>query len=103
MAEYIVDLDDNGVEPFGITAGEPVTVTFEENVDRVEVISDGASEVRVTNGGTVPTIGQPGDSTIAFRLPAGALSIREFPMPQDSDVVTIVSAGDAVVSVQVVR
>lgn len=103
MAAYTVAAGDTGVEPFVMVASQVDTVTFAENVTRIEVISDGAAEVRVTNGGSTPAIGTAGSSTIAFRLPAGSPSVREIPMPKDTDAVKIVSSGTPTVSVNVVR
>jgi len=101
MAEYVVRSGDYGVEPWTMTAGQVDIVRFTDNVDRIEVVSNGAAEVRVTNGGTRPTLGTAGASTKSLRLPSGLAGVRDLPMPQDNDVVMLVASGPAEVSVQV--
>jgi hypothetical protein len=103
MADYLLEAGDNALEPWTTTADQVDTVTFEENVRIVEVISNGAAEVRVTNGGSTPAIGSAGESTIAFRLPAGVGGVLEVPMPEDVDTLKLVSSGAALVSVQIPR
>lgn len=101
MTAYTVAAGHNSVEPWTTTPNQVDTVTFTSNVGRVQVISDGAAEVRVTIDGSTPTIGgAPGSSSPAFRLPAGALGIVDLPLSLPVDVLTLVSSGAAKVSVQ---
>lgn len=102
VADYIVAASHNCIEPYTTTPNQIDTITFVDNVDRVSVTSNGTAEVRVTNGGTDPLFGTPGQSTLSFRLPAFP-SVRELPMPKGVDVLKIVSTGAVLVSVEVVR
>src|SRR5690242_2297990 len=101
MATYTVSAGGVGVEPWTLTASQVDTVTFTDSVDRIEITSDGAAEVRVTVDGSTPAIGTAGTSTKGWRLPAGTVSTRDIPMASDKNrgSVKVVSSGAATVSV----
>lgn len=101
MATYTVSAGGTGVEPWTLTASQVDTVTFTDSVDRIEVTSDGAAEVRVTVDGTTPAVGTAGSSTKGWRLPSGAISTRDLTMSKDKNAgtVKVVSSGTATVSI----
>lgn len=53
------------------------TVTFTDDVDRVEVIVDGTAEVFLTLDGTPATV----NGANTYRMPAGVVGVREFVIP----------------------
>lgn len=69
-------------------------VTFTDDVNRVEIISDGAADLYVRVDGVDPIVG----GAKAYRLPFGVVSSREIPMPSAWDQATgqtvrLISAG----------
>lgn len=84
-----------------LTAATVDTVTFTDDVDVVEVLSDGAFDLYVRVDGTAPTVG----GKLSYRLPAGAISSREIPMSGDAGALTVklISAGATKYSVTKIR
>ena len=101
MTTYTVSAGHAGIEPYTTTASQVDTITFTDNVNNVQVISDGGAEVRVTiDGTTSPAIGSAGASSPAYRMPAGTVSTLDVPLRASVDTIKLVSSGAAVVSVQ---
>jgi hypothetical protein len=83
--------------PFTLTANTVDTFTFSEDLNSVDIISDGAAAVFYTIDGTAPTVG----GTACYLLPAGAISVdTRQPKSGDVTVVKIISAGTPAVSAQ---
>lgn len=61
-----------------LTANSVDTVTFADDVNVVEIISDGTADLYVRLDGVDPTVG----GAFSYRLPAGAPSVREVQIPQ---------------------
>lgn len=102
MANYTVASGHNGVEPWTMVASQVDTVTFADDVKRVDVMSDGTAEVRLVVGGGTPAIGAAGASSSSFRIPAaGGTTVLNIPLGTTTDVVKLISAGTPKVSVQV--
>jgi hypothetical protein len=73
-----------------LTANTADTVTFADDLDQVEVSSDGTAALYFTVDGSTPAIG--GDN--CWELPAGALAARVVPVPTSGGtVVKLLSAG----------
>src|SRR5436189_2327323 len=98
MATYTVAAGDVGIEPYTTTPSQVDTITWTDNVGTIEVISDGAAEVRVRLGGSNPSIGAAGASTASYRLPAGVVSIVELNLNGATDSVKVISSGAASIS-----
>lgn len=101
MTNYTVNAGHNGIEPYTTTANQVDTITFGSNIGRAQFISDGAAEVRLTIDGSTPAFMSAGSSTAALRMPAGIVSTLDVPLTGAPDVIKVVSAGAALVSVQV--
>lgn len=96
MASYTVAADLHGAYAKTLVANTVDTVTFTDDIDRVEVTSNGAAAVYVTVDGSTPTVAGAG----TFELPAGAASVREIAVPTaGGTVVKLISAGTPVYSV----
>jgi hypothetical protein len=96
VASYTVAADLHGAYAKTLVANTVDTVTFTDDIDRVEVTSNGAAAVYVTVDGTTPTVAGAG----TFELPAGAASVREIAVPTaGGTVVKLISAGTPVYSV----
>jgi hypothetical protein len=97
VASYTVAADLHGAYAKTLVANTVDTVTFTDDIDRVEVTSNGAAAVYVTvDGTTTPTVAGAG----TFELPAGAASVREIAVPTaGGTVVKLISAGTPVYSV----
>jgi hypothetical protein len=66
------------------------TVTFADDLDTVEVLSDGAAALYFTADGTTPVIGDDA----CWELPAGATSARTVPVPTaGGSVIKLISTG----------
>lgn len=91
MASHTVAAGNYGQYDFTLTADTVDTVTFADDVGKVEVYSDGAASVFFTTNGTTPTVG--GEN--GYHLPAAASS-REV---NAGSVVKLISAGTPKVSV----
>jgi hypothetical protein len=96
VASYTVAADLHGAYAKTLVANTVDTVTFTDDIDRVEITSNGAAAVYVTVDGTTPTVAGAG----TFELPAGAASVREIAVPTaGGTVVKLISAGTPVYSV----
>lgn len=96
MASYTVAADLHGAYAKTLVANTVDTVTFTDDIDRVEVTSNGAAAVYVTVDGSTPTVAGAG----TFELPAGAASVRVIAVPTaGGTVVKLISAGTPVYSV----
>jgi hypothetical protein len=96
VASYTVAADLHGAYAKTLVASTVDTVTFTDDIDRVEITSNGAAAVYVTVDGTTPTVAGAG----TFELPAGAASVREIAVPTaGGTVVKLISAGTPVYSV----
>lgn len=100
MATYTVTAGHVGIEPYTTTASQVDTITWTDNVGDIEVVSDGAAEVRVTTDGSTPAIGSAGASTAGYRLPAGVVSKLNLRLDGSADSIKVVSSGQAEVSAQ---
>jgi hypothetical protein len=92
MASYSVTAGNKAVYDKTLVANTADTVTFADNVDRVEIITDGAAElfVRVSEDGAAATVG--GANT--DMLPAGGSSSLDLPSPGiGGTVVSLISSG----------
>jgi hypothetical protein len=98
MAIYNLSAGDHGVNEKTLTANTPDTVLFVQDCDSVEIISDGAADLYVGVGqvGTIGTsLGTPvAASNLAYRLPAGAPSVRVITVPGGgATIVRLISTG----------
>lgn len=85
-----------------LTASTVDTVTFTDDVDVVEVISDGVADLYVRVDGTAPTVG----GAFSYRLPAGAISSRQISIAGGDPgtiIVKLISSGATKYSVTKVR
>jgi hypothetical protein len=95
MAAYTVAAGAIGVHAKTLAANTVDTVTFTDDVDWVEIISDGAAAVYVTVDGSTPTVAGGG----TWEMPAGVQSVLTLPSPQPfatrAESVALISAGAA--------
>lgn len=101
MASYTVAAGEHGAYRKTLVASTVDTVTFDVDLDKVEVIGDGSSDIFVTVDGSTPTV----DGKATFILPAGAITSRvivtnwENRKAAGGTVVKLVSSGTPVYSV----
>jgi hypothetical protein len=89
MASYSVTAGQVGAYEKTAVANTVDTITFADNVSRVEVISDGAASISVSVDGSTPTVLGAG----GYYLPAVAC-VRVFPaQPTNGTVVKLISSG----------
>lgn len=95
MAAHTVAAGEIGAHAKTLTANTVETVTFADDVARIEVVSDGAAELYFTVDKAAPAVG----AAAAYYIPA-VPGVREVPSPADgSAVVRLISAGTPKVSV----
>lgn len=92
---YVVPKGKVGQHEFTLTAGAVEMVTFSEDLDGVEIISDGLSAVYVTVDGSDPAVA--GQSS--WVLPAGIMGLTLDVPTSGVTVVKLVSAGTPKMSV----
>lgn len=89
MAAYSVSAAQVGAHAKTLVANTVDTVTFADDVARIEVVSDGAAELYFTVDKPAPAVGDPA----AFYMPA-VPGVREVEAPQGGEtVVRLISAG----------
>lgn len=69
MADHVVTADQIGAHHKLLVADEVETVTFEDDVDRIEVVSDGAAPLAFRLDGEAP---EAIDDPAAIYMPAAA-------------------------------
>lgn len=83
-----------------LVANQVCTISFEDNIGAVQVLSDGTSAAFYTVDGTEPTI----DGTNTFELPEGVHSVDERDTANlpgtPTDVIKVISAGTPTIRVQ---
>src|SRR4051795_1476005 len=95
MAEYNVGARGVGVYEKALVAKSVDTVVFADDLDAVEVLSDGSAAIYFTVDGDIPTVG----GTDCFHLPA-LTSAREVPSNRVGvTVVKLISPGTPTYSV----
>lgn len=72
------------VHAITLTASTVDTVTFTDDVNKVEIISDGTADLYVRLDGVDPASPFKG----SYRLPAGSPSVRELTMPNPGNTST---------------
>jgi hypothetical protein len=77
MANLSIATGTTALHEQQLVASTEDIVTFADDLDRFEVMSDGAADLYLTIDGTPATI--LGATT--RRLPAGTISVREFAVP----------------------
>lgn len=96
MAAHTVAAGQIGVYEVTLTAATVDTVTFDDDVDTVEVLShDGAAAVYFTVDGSTPTVAGKG----CWMLPAAASSATVDVGTAGDTVVKLISAGTPKVSI----
>lgn len=95
MASYSVAAGKRGAYDKALVASTVDTVTFTDDVDSVEIVTDGTAKIYVTVDGTTPTVS--GATTII--VPA-ALGIRTIPtLSSGAPVVKLITSGTPTYSV----
>lgn len=89
MASYSVGAGKVGAYAKLAVASTVDTITFADNVDRVEVISDGAARLYFTTDGSTPTVA--GDN--CYVMPATASTRTVKATPSNGTVVKVISSG----------
>lgn len=96
MASYSVSASEHGAYAKTLVASTVDTVTFDKDVDTVEVVSDGSAAIYVTVDGSTPTVA----GAATYELPADAIAVRRIVVPTSGDtVVKLISSGTPVYSV----
>lgn len=98
MPTYAVPAGDIGAHALALTANTVTEVDFADDLDRVEVVTDGAAAVYFTVDGSVPTIA----GTNTYFLPAALGAKEAHPPTGGGTKVRLISAGTPTVSVAVV-
>lgn len=91
MADTNLTAGQHGAYDKTLTAATVETVTFDEDLDQVEIASDGRSAIYVTVDGTTPAVGGAG----TYKIPAingAAASTRAV-----SRIIEVPTSGDTVV------
>jgi hypothetical protein len=101
MATYTVSAGHKGVAPFALVASTADTVTFNDNVQVVQIVNpgDNSADVWVRGDGTAPTVPSAGASTAALRVIPG--SVLDLELRNQTDSVKVISSGTPTISVQV--
>lgn len=100
MASYTLGAGAHGAYEKQLAANTVDTVTFPEDLDRVEVVGDGIAALYFTVDGSTPTVA--GDATL--NLPIGAVAVREVGVPTaGKTIVKLISAGTPKYSVAAAR
>lgn len=94
MASYVIAEDKLAVHDVTLVASTADTVTFFDNVDQVEVVSDGAAKIYVTTDGSTPTVS--GDATRVIPATICSRTIRM----SSGKVVKLISSGAPTYSVE---
>src|SRR5947209_8731954 len=90
MAAYEVLAAEHGAYAKTLAANTEDAVTFDKDIDAVEVWSDGTEAIYFTVDGTDPTVGGAG----AWEVPKGSALVRECPVPTAGNtIVKLISAG----------
>lgn len=92
MATYALAAGERAAHAKTLVASTVDTITFTDDVDAVEVVSDGVAAIYVRVDGSAPTVA----GAFSYVMPAGVQSVRTIPMPgrdAGSSVVKLISAG----------
>lgn len=93
MADHTIGSGEYGSPLFALTADEVSTVTFADDLDTVEVYSDGTAEVWWTADGTAPSSTGHG-----YLIPTMGIDVRGVPT-SGGTVVKLWSSGNPTVRV----
>lgn len=97
MGTHVIARDEIGAHNVTLTASEVETFTFGEDLQSVDVISDGAAAVYFTLDGSEPTV----EGANCYVIPGGFSGVdTRQPRTAQATVVKAISAGTPTVSVQ---
>lgn len=101
MATHAVAAGERAAHAKTLAPSTVDTVTFADDVDLVEILSDGAAAIYVRVDGSAPTVA----GAFAYVLPSGVASKREIPVSGDAGSITVklISAGAPTFSVTKLR
>lgn len=91
MASISVDSANGEIStgPVTLTANTADTVTFTNDVDQIEVVSDGTADLNVRiDGSAAATTGK-----FSYVLPAGSVSCRTIDIPGTNKSFSLISTG----------
>lgn len=95
MAAYSVATGKRGAYDKVLVASTVDTVTFADDIDSVEIVTDGTSKIYVTVNGDTPAV-----SDAATIIVPAALGIRTIPTPSSgAPAIKLISAGTPTYSV----
>lgn len=97
MSTYTVASGQIAANSKQLVASTVDTVSFAEDLERVEVWSDGTAKLYFTVDASTPTVGGAG----CWEIPANGPAVRDVPVPEHSGatVVKLISAGTPVYTV----
>lgn len=95
MATYSISSGGHGSPLFVLTAGAESSVTFAEDLEKVEVYSDGTAPVWWTCSGETPST----STGVGYLIPGAAIDVRS-PKSGSATVVKLISTGTPNVRVQ---
>lgn len=95
MATHTIATGQVAKHAITLAASTVDTVTFADNVQAVQIISDGAAAVYYTVDGSTPTVG----GANCYIIPA-AVAVDERVMNTSIDAVKLISSGTPTLSVQ---
>lgn len=95
MADHEVPAGHVGVYNKTLVADTVDTVTFNEDVAEVEIVTDGSADIFIKFDGGTPTV----EGTDCYMIPAAAGSMQLAPKTSGDTVVNLISSGTPVYSV----
>ncbi len=95
MPNYNIPAGSIGSPAFALVANQVSTVTFADDLNAIEVITDGTTPVWWTSDGTTPAI----DGPTSYYIPTLGVDSRQ-PTSPGNTTVTLISTGTPTVRVQ---
>ncbi len=96
MAEHVIGVGQVAVHNVQLVPNVVETFVVVDEIQVVEIISDGSAAAYYTVNGSEPTLAGPNTRL----LPAGGIVIDERHVGRDLDAVKVISAGSPVISIQ---